>query len=91
MSEIKTIFQRWLVVDYKVSAVDYKVLKLKNYIPGMDCSRLQGCVVDYKVLKFKTYIPERNRSRLQVICSRLQRARNACNGYKRLDFEINHS
>ena len=57
----------------------------------MDCSRLQGCVVDYIVLKFKTYIPERNRSRLQVICSRLQRARNACNGYKRLDFESNHS
>ena len=70
-----------MVVDYKVSAVDYKVLKLENYIPGMDCSRLQDCVVDYIVLNFKTYIPERNRSRLQVICSRLQRTRNVCNGY----------
>ena len=56
-----------MVVDYKVSAVDYKVLKLENYIPGMDCSRLQGCVVDYKVLKFKNNIPERNRSRLQSV------------------------
>ena len=43
-----------MVVDYKVSAVDYKVLKLENYIPRMDCSQLQDhqkwIVVDYKVL-----------------------------------------